>query len=220
MPGSINTAEKARKLTQDEKPIQPAIRVSRQECPSPHSIANKIGRTLWGVVWCLLFRPSPKILLGWRRLLLRLFGARIGEGAKIMPSTKIWAPWNLTMGEEACLSHQVDCYCVAPVSIGAHATVSQYSFLCTATHDVEDPHMRLVTAPIVIGDGAWVAADVFVAPGVTIGEGAVVGVRSSVFKDMGPWKIYAGSPASFIRDRVINSSSPGQTSVKLSFPKR
>ena len=85
-----------------------------------------------------------------------------------MPSAKIWAPWNLTMAEEACLSHYVDCYCVAPVTIGAHATVSQYSFLCTATHDEQDPHMQLMHEPIIIGDGAWVAADVYIGPGVTI----------------------------------------------------
>jgi len=136
-------------------------------------------------------------------MILRAFGARIGRGAKIMPSTKIWAPWNLEMGEEACLSHNVDCYCVAPITIGAHATVSQYTYLCTATHDVEDPHMRLVTAPIVIGDGAWIAADVYVAPGVTIGEGAVVGVRSSVFHDMPPWKICTGHPCKPIRERRL-----------------
>jgi putative colanic acid biosynthesis acetyltransferase WcaF len=190
---------------ESNKPTYPTIRVSRKDCPSPHSNANKMGRVLWTIVWGLLFRPSPKIMLGWRRMLLRLFGAKIGKGAKIMPSTKIWAPWNLTMGEEACLSHDVDCYCVAPIIIGEHATISQYSFLCTATHDVEDPHMRLVTAPIVIGDGVWVAADVFVAPGITIGEGAVVGVRSNVFKDLEPWKIYAGTTAHFIRDRAIKS---------------
>ena len=186
--------------------ITPAIRVSRKDCPSPHSTSNKIGRVFWAIAWGLLFRPSPKIMLGWRRMLLRLFGARIGKGAKIMPSAKIWAPWNLTMGEEACLSHDVDCYCVAPVSIGAHATISQYSYLCAATHDVEDPHMRLVTAPIVIGDGAWVAADVFVAPGITIEEGAVVGVRSSVFRDMPAWTICAGNPCRPIRKRELTQS--------------
>ena len=183
------------------------ISVNKQDCPSPHSLANKIGRMLWRVVWIVLFRPSPKIFLAWRRLLLRSFGAKIGKGVKIMPSAKVWAPWNLTMSEEACLSHYVDCYCVAPVTVGAHATVSQYSFLCTATHDVEDAHMRLLTAPIVIEDASWIAADVYIGPGVTIGEGAVIGVRSSVFKDVEPWKIYAGSPASFIRDRVIRANA-------------
>ena len=214
MTGYLAKEDNNKDLGNDGKLRRQAIRVSRKDCPSPHNTANKLGRVLWAIAWCVLFRPSPMIMLGWRRMLLRFFGARIGKGAKIMPSTKIWAPWNLTMGEEACLSHDVDCYCVAAVTIGAHATVSQYSFLCTATHDVQDPHMRLVTAPIVIGDGAWVAADVFVAPGITIEEGAVVGVRSNVFMNLEPWKIYAGTPARFIRDREIKSCSESEPSVQ------
>ena len=103
-----------------------------------------------------------------------LFGAAIGRHARVMPSARVWAPWNLSLGEDACLGHDVDCYCVAPVSVGAHATVSQYTFLCTATHDPADAHMRLQAAPIVVEDQAWICADVFVGPGVTIGENAVV----------------------------------------------
>ena len=167
---------------------------------------NKAMRVLWGIVWAVFFRPSPTMCLGWRRMLLRLFGARIGRGAKIMPSATFWAPWNLTVGEYACISHGVDCYCVASVTLGPHATVSQYAFLCTATHDTEDPHMKLVTAPIAIGEGAWVCADVFVAPGVTIGDGAVVGARSSVFRDIPAWKIAKGSPAKPVRDRVLRDA--------------
>ncbi|MCK4373896.1 MAG: putative colanic acid biosynthesis acetyltransferase [Candidatus Brocadiae bacterium] len=139
----------------------------------------------------------------WRRFLLRLFGARIDRGARIHPSCRIWAPWNLEMGEYSCLSHYVDCYCVDNVRIGAHATVSQYCFLCTATHDESDPHMRLTTAPITIEDQAWVCADVFVGPGVTIGQGAVVGARSSVFDDLPPWKVCYGTPARPMRDRTM-----------------
>lgn len=190
----------------DGVPHEPqGVRVSRKECPSTHSTANKIARVCWGVAWLLLFRPSPKLMLGWRRLLLRLFGATIGKGAKVLPSVKIWAPWNLTMRDEACLSHDVDCYCVAPITIGAHATVSQYSLLCTATHDVEDPHMLLVTAPIVVEDSAWVCADVFVAPGVTIAEGAVAGARAVVLRDVPPWTIVAGNPAREIKKRKLRS---------------
>ena len=188
----------------------PPVCTGRLECPSSHSFGNKIGRALWGVVWLLLFRPSPRVLRGWRRLLLRLFGARIGRGAKIMPSAKVWAPWNLTMQEEATLSHDVDCYCVAPVTIGAHATVSQYSYLCTATHDETDPNMRLLTAPIAIGAGAWVCADVFVAPGVTIEEGAVIGARSSVFKDMPAWTICYGHPCRAVRSREMKRPDDGE----------
>lgn len=183
------------------------VRVGRRDCPSPHGRANKIGRVLWGIVWRLLFRPSPRVCLAWRRVLLRAFGARIGAGVKVMPSTRVWAPWNLTMGEESCLSHDVDCYCVAPVTLGAHATVSQYAFLCTATHDIEDPHMRLMTAPITIEAGAWVCADVFVAPGVTVGEGAVIGARSSVFRSMPAWMVCMGSPCRPVRRRELREGA-------------
>jgi len=108
------------------------------------------------------------------------------------------------MGDHSCLSHYVDCYCVDRVRIGAHATVSQYSYLCTATHDESDPHMRLLTAPITIEDQAWVCADVFVGPGVTIGQGAVVGARSSVFRDLPAWKVCYGTPAHDVRDRIVD----------------
>src|SRR6266481_5278476 len=155
--------------------------------PSSHSLGNRLSRALWGLTWLLLFRPSPKILHGWRRWLLRRFGARIGEGAAVHSSVRIWGPWNLEMGPFSCLSPQVDCYAVNTVRIGAYATISQYCFLCTASHDPDTSDMQLTTAPIAIGDHAWVAADAFVGPGVTIGEGAVIGARSTVVKDVSPW---------------------------------
>ena len=182
-----------------------SIRTDRQSCPSPHSSANKLGRLLWGAAWLLLFRPSPSFLRGWRRFLLRCFGARIGRGAKILPSARIWAPWNLVMGEEACLSHDTDCYNVAPVEIGPHATISQYAHLCAASHDITDPNMRLITAPIRIGPGAWICAGAFVGMGVTVGEGAVVGARAVAVKDVGPWAVVAGNPARFIRKRELRT---------------
>ncbi|MHB8174815.1 MAG: putative colanic acid biosynthesis acetyltransferase [Nitrospirota bacterium] len=135
--------------------------------------------------------------------MLWAFGARIGKGAHPHSSAKIWAPWNLEMGDHSCLGNRADCYNAAKIIIGAHATVSQYSYLCSASHDYERTDMPLITAPIVIGDGAWITADVFVAPGVTVGEGAVVGARSSVFKDVEPWTVVAGNPARFIKKREM-----------------
>jgi putative colanic acid biosynthesis acetyltransferase WcaF len=170
--------------------------------PSSHPLSNRLARALWGAVWLILFRPSTRIFRGWRRFLLRSFGARIGRGAVIHASVKIWAPWNLEMGPCSCLGPQVDCYSVDRIRIGAYATVSQYSYLCTASHDPDSPGMALITAPIVIGDHAWVAADVFVAPGVVIGEGAAIGARSSVFKDVPGWTIAVGSPARVLRGRA------------------
>ena len=111
------------------------------------------------------------------------------------------------MGQHSCLGPHVDCYNVAPVEIGANVIVSQYSYLCTATHDDRDPGMRLVTQPITIADAAWVCADAFVGPGVRVGKGAVLGARSSAFKDLEPWKVYGGIPARLLRDRVLKSGS-------------
>lgn len=170
--------------------------------PSSQPLSNRLARALWGAVWLILFRPSPRIFPGWRRLLLRLFGAQISRGSVVHSSVKIWAPWKLEMGRYSCLGAQVDCYSVDTVHIGAYATVSQYSFLCAASHDPDSSEMTLTTSPIVIGDYAWVAADVFIAPGVVIGEGAVIGARSSVFKNVPEWTIAVGCPAREIRKRA------------------
>jgi putative colanic acid biosynthesis acetyltransferase WcaF len=152
-------------------------------------------RFAWNLVWLLLYRPSPRTFHAWRRLLLRGFGASIDKGAVPYSGAKIWAPWNLTMETGSCLSDGVDCYCVAPISIRAFATVSQYSYLCSASHDYRDPTMPLVIAPIDIGPDAWVAAAAFIGPGVAVGQGAVVGARSTVTQDVAPWTVVAGSPA-------------------------
>ncbi len=110
-------------------------------------ITNKLRRVVWNVAWLLLFRPSPRPFFAWRRWILGCFGARIGIKANIYPTAKIWGPWNLEMGEYSCLGPDVDCYCMAPIRIGNHATVSQYAYLCTGTHDISDPHMKLLALP-------------------------------------------------------------------------
>lgn len=117
------------------------------------------------------------------------------------PTVQVWAPWNLEMGDHSCLSHFVDCYCVDKVKLGHYVTVSQYSHLCTASHDYNKADMPLVTAPIVIGDYAWVTSDVFVGPGVKLGQGAVVAARSTVTQDVAPWNVVAGIPAKLVRLR-------------------
>ena len=171
-------------------------------------LANKLARSVWQVVWLLLYRPTPRLFHPWRCLLLRLFGAKLGRAVHPYPSARIWAPWNLEMGDHACLSEGVDCYCVAPIRIGAQTTVSQYSFLCTASHDYTRADMPLVTAPITIGERVWITADVFVGPGVTIGDGAVVTARSSVFADIPPWVVARGNPAVPVKARVLQGDQP------------
>lgn len=175
--------------------------------PRQLSWANKLGRALWGMVWFFLFRPTPRPLHRWRCLLLRVFGARIGKGVSVYPSARIWAPWNLEMDDNSRLGDFVDCYCVDQIRISKEALVSQYTFLCTASHDYTDECLPLITAPIEIGPRAWVAADVFVGPGVTIGQGAMVTARSSVFQDIEPWVVATGNPAQRMRPRTMKAAN-------------
>lgn len=177
---------------------------------APITRGNILLRGLWEVTWVALYRPSPRVFHAWRRMLLRLFGAHIERGARPHPRTRIWAPWNLEMGADSCLGDDVDCYTVARIRLGARATVSQYSYLCTASHDYLDPAHPTVAAPIVIEDDAWVAADVFVGPGVTVGAGAVIAARSTVTRDVLPWTVVAGSPPRMIRQRILRSPTTPQ----------
>lgn len=171
---------------------------------------NKLGRKhqivrfLWNIVWVVFARPLPRSIgNGWKCLLLKSFGAKIAKGATVYSSAKVYYPANLIMEENSCLASNVDCYNVDVIRIGANATVSQCAYLCTASHDIYSKGHELITAPITIEPQAWIAADAFVGMGVTVGEGAVVGARAAVFKDVEPWTIVGGNPAKPIKERIL-----------------
>lgn len=170
-----------------------------------HSAGSKIARTVWNIVWLLLFHPTPRgnLFRPWRIFLLKLFGANVRWSSNVLPSCRIWQPWKLTMGAYACLSADVDCYTVAPISLGDNATVSQGVKLCTAGHDIASKIMELTMAPITIGANAWVAAWAIVLPGITIGEGAVIAAGSVVTKDVNPWTVVGGNPAKLLKQRIL-----------------
>lgn len=165
---------------------------------------HQMVRLLWSVVWNLFARPLPRSIgSGWKRFLLRIFGAKIHPTAVVYSSAKVYYPANLIMEAYSCLASDVDCYNVDLIHIGANATVSQGAYLCTASHDITNPLNPLITAPIIIKDQAWIGANAFVGMGVTIGQGAVVGATASVFKDVEPWTVVGGNPAKFIKKRII-----------------
>ncbi|MGC2166834.1 MAG: WcaF family extracellular polysaccharide biosynthesis acetyltransferase [Gallionella sp.] len=167
------------------------------------SMGNRMLRLLWGAVYLLLFRFSPRPLHAWRAFLLRMFGATMGSGCHIYPRVKIWAPWNLVIGDHVGVADGVTLYSMDSIRIGDFAVISQGAYLCGGTHDYNSANFQLMTKPIEIGRRAWVCAEVFVHPGVVVPEGAVVGARAVVTKSLPePWAIYAGNPCVRIGDRM------------------
>lgn len=165
---------------------------------------HQLVRLMWNVVWGIFARPLPRSMgSGWKRFLLRSFGAKIHPTAMVYSSTKVYYPANLIMERYACLASDVDCYNVTLIKIGANTTVSQGTYLCTASHNITSPLNPLITAPIIIEDQVWIGAKAFVGRGVTIGQGAVVGATASVYKDVEPWMVVGGNPARIIKKRII-----------------
>jgi putative colanic acid biosynthesis acetyltransferase WcaF len=163
----------------------------------PHNFRGRSGLTVqvWWLVQATFFRGSPQLMYPFRRWLLRLFGAQIGKGVIVRPSAKLTYPWKVTIGDYSWIGDDVVIYSFGQISIGKNVVISQKSYLCAGTHDYRSASFDIQGFPITIEDEAWVGADVFVAPGVTVGRGAVVGSRSSVYTNLPPMMVCLGSPA-------------------------
>ncbi len=163
---------------------------------------NRVGRALWGLVYVILFRPSPRPLHRWRAALLSLFGARLGRHVHVCPSARIWAPWNLETGSYVGIGDRAIIYNMATIRLGDRCTVSQSAHLCCGSHDVDSADFQLIAGPIDVEPHVWICAEAFVGMGVRIAEGSVVGARAVVMRDLNsPWTVYAGVPARPIRAR-------------------
>ncbi len=156
---------------------------------------------LWWIIQSTLFRLSPQFMYSWRRYLLRLFGANIARNVLIRPTVKILYPWKLTIGEWSWIGNEVTLYNMAEINIGNNCVISQKSYLCTSSHDHTKSSFDIFAKPIVIKNDAWIASDVFRAPGIIIGTGTVVGFRSTVNKDLPPKMVCYGNPAKPIKPR-------------------
>jgi putative colanic acid biosynthesis acetyltransferase WcaF len=165
------------------------------------SSSDRLRRLVWNICWGLLYRLSPRPFHGWRSMLLRLFGATLGPNCHFYPGSKVWAPWNLVCADQVTAGDGVEIYNPAPVTLGSHAILSQRAYLCGATHDYDDPAFPLLAYTMDIGAYAWVCARASVAPGVRIGEGAVLGLGSVATRDLEPWTVYAGAPAVKVKAR-------------------
>lgn len=153
-----------------------------------------VRRILWSFAQPL-FRFSPRPFFGWRRFLLRCFGAKIGRSVHIYPSATIYLPWNLNVGDQSAIGEYAFIYNLGPVILGERVTISHRAHLCAGTHDHTKRDFPLIRPPITIASDAWICADAFVGPDVTVGKGAIVGARAVAMKDVEPWSIVVGNPA-------------------------
>ncbi|MEP6719975.1 MAG: putative colanic acid biosynthesis acetyltransferase [Variovorax sp.] len=185
----------------DARQVQP-----HQGGPS-FTLSNRLFRAAWGLAWAVLASWTPPPLRGWRRFLLKLFGAQMGELADVRGSATVWYPPHLQMADRTLLAERVTCYNMAPISLGEGALVSQGAHLCAGTHDISTPEFQLFAKPIAIGARAWIAAEAFVGPGVTVGEGAVLGARAVAFGALEPWGVYTGNPAVLLKRRVLRTET-------------
>lgn len=183
------------------------LRLELQHSRSGWPLRVKLLRVLWWP-WQLLFlRGTGRLLSPLRVAALTLFGARIRGPVLVMDGVKVWHPWSLAMEPYSALGRCVEVYNYADVTIGEQATVSQYSYLCTASHDHTLPSMPLIYRPITISAQAWITADCFIGPGVSLGEGAVCAARSVVMRDVAPWTIVAGNPARVVGRRRLRRAT-------------
>ena len=171
-------------------------------------LSHRLFRLAWQAVWLAAASWTPPPLRGWRRWLLIRFGADLAAGADVRASARVWYPPNLVMGEWAVIGPGARCYNIAPVRLGRRTIVSQRAHLCTGSHDLADPDFQLVARPITIDDEAWVAAEAFVGPGVSLGRGAVLAARGAAFADLAAWTIYRGNPAQPLRVRPTRDPAP------------
>lgn len=185
-----------------KKMTTPTLDINKNRSTRKYTRQEVVARILWSTVRPF-FHFSPRPFFGWRRFLLRLFGARIGKEVHIYNSTIIYMPWNLEIGDWSSIGEHAFIYNLGKICIGSKTTISHRAHLCAGTHDYTDRTLPLLKLPIKIQDSVWVCTDSFIGPGVVIGEGAVVGARSVVVKDVEPWIVVAGNPAVYVKKRVL-----------------
>jgi putative colanic acid biosynthesis acetyltransferase WcaF len=177
-------------------------KLSKFRLPNGFRGRSAVVVQLWWLVQSTLFAMSPQFMFGWRRFLLKAFGAKVGDGALIRPSVRVTYPWKVKIGDRVWIGDHVELYSLGEIELGDDVVVSQKSYLCAANHDYSKPTFDMIDKKITVHNQAWLATDVFVAPGVTIGRGALIGARSSVFSDMPEGMICMGSPAKPVKPRL------------------
>jgi putative colanic acid biosynthesis acetyltransferase WcaF len=168
-----------------------------------YSWAEQCRRVLW-IFGEYAIRLSPRPCFAWRRMVLRMFGAKVGQSVNFYSSTRFYMPWNVEMGDWAAIGEDAFIYSLGKVYIGRGAAVAYRAHICAGTHDFSDPALPLLKPPVTIEENAWIGTEAFIGPGTTVCAGAIVAARAVVVKDVPPLHIVAGNPAKQIGLRPSN----------------
>lgn len=174
---------------------------------------NRVRRAFWAASWFILFRFTPPPFFWWRSMVLRVFGAKIGPNNFIYPSARIWAPWHLETEEVVTIGRGTEIYNPGGAVFKHHSIISQNAYVCGASHDYNDPGFSFQSKRIVLEPYAWVCARAIVLPGVTMGEGSVLGAGSVTARSLEPWWVYAGNPARRTKARKQQESLKRGTEI-------
>ena len=175
--------------------LDESMRLDKFHNPEFSRGASKLNEVLWWIVRSLLFAPWFPIPSAIKVAALRIFGAKVGRGVVIRSRVNITFPWRLSIGDHVWIGDEVLILSLAPVTIDSHVCISQRAFLCTGSHKFRSEHFNLVTKPIVIGEGCWITANVFVGPGVTLGSNTMCAPGAVVLRSCGPDQVLMGNPA-------------------------
>nr|WP_321290256.1 hypothetical protein [uncultured Sunxiuqinia sp.] len=179
-----------------------SLKIDQNRKDRKYPLNEQLLRVLW-IFGKIIFRLTPRPLFGLRCSILRLYGAKIGKHVNIYSSTQIYFPWKLTIGDWSAIGEQAFIYNLGSITIGEKSTISHKTHLCAGTHDYTNASLPLLKPTITVEDQVWIASEAFVGPGVSIGQGAVIGARAAVFKDVEPWSVVGGNPARLIKKRTI-----------------
>lgn len=163
--------------------------------------AGKLKEVLWYLIKVMFFLSAVPYPSRFKVFLLRTFGAKVGIDVVLKPRINIHFPWKLTIGNHVWIGEEVFLLNFEKLTIGDNVCISQRAFLCGGNHDYTIPSMPYRNGPIILEDGCWVGANVFIGPNVLIGSESVISAGSVVTKSVGSNGIYRGNPVEYIKKR-------------------
>ena len=164
---------------------------------------NKFKILIWSVINYFILNSSFPFPIAFKVLLLRMFGAEVGEGLVMKLKIRIKYPWRLKIGNNCWIGESVWIDNLEDVKIMDDVCISQGALLLTGNHDYTISSFPYKLGKIILENGVWIGANAVVCPNVVCQSHSVLTVNSVATKNLEAWSINAGNPAIKLRNRVM-----------------